>query len=146
MSALGQKQTFRPFIAMSALHPKADIGGSIDLPRRRELKSLAESMALGAVADPQAAPSQAHGMAILGRPFGRLFPLFGCFCHAFEKYRRAFYRRRLAGTINFPPPRLLRIPPPLHDERIVSWVKLSTHALLDGNPRLKFQTRDVLGG
>jgi hypothetical protein len=25
MSALGQKQTFRPFIAMSALPPKADI-------------------------------------------------------------------------------------------------------------------------
>jgi hypothetical protein len=30
MSALGQKQTFWPFIAMSALPPKADI-------RRREL-------------------------------------------------------------------------------------------------------------
>jgi hypothetical protein len=27
MSALGQKQTFRPFIAMSALPPKADIAG-----------------------------------------------------------------------------------------------------------------------
>jgi hypothetical protein len=26
MSALGQKQTFGPFIAMSALPPKADIG------------------------------------------------------------------------------------------------------------------------
>jgi hypothetical protein len=26
MSALGQKQTFSPFIAMSALPPKADIG------------------------------------------------------------------------------------------------------------------------
>jgi hypothetical protein len=27
MSTSGQKQTFRPFIAMSALPPKADIGG-----------------------------------------------------------------------------------------------------------------------
>jgi hypothetical protein len=27
MSALGQKQTFGPFIAMSALPPKADIAG-----------------------------------------------------------------------------------------------------------------------
>ena len=58
-----------------------------------------------------------------------------------EKYRRAFYWRRLAGTINFPPPRLLRIPSPLHDERIVSWVKLFTHALLGGDGRVKFQTQ-----
>jgi hypothetical protein len=28
MSALGQKQTFWPFIAMSALPPKADIGST----------------------------------------------------------------------------------------------------------------------
>jgi hypothetical protein len=28
MSALGQKRTFRPFIAMSALPPKADIDGN----------------------------------------------------------------------------------------------------------------------
>src|SRR6516165_5444101 len=70
----------------------------------------------------------------------RLFPLFGCFCHILEKDRRALYWRRLAGTINFPPPRLLRTPSPLHDERIVSWVKSFTHALLDGNGRSKFQT------
>jgi hypothetical protein len=91
------------------------------------------SMVLASVADPQAAQAKRAGMAISGRPFGqevpeRLFPLFGCFCHAFEKYRRAFYWRRLAGTINFPPPRLLRTPSPLHDERIVSSVKLFTHA------------------
>jgi hypothetical protein len=29
MSALGQKRTFGPFIAMSALPPKADIGETI---------------------------------------------------------------------------------------------------------------------
>jgi hypothetical protein len=57
----------------------------------------------------------------------RLFPLFGFLCHALEKDGRAFYWHRLTGTINFPPPRLLRIPSPLHDERIVSQVEFFTH-------------------
>jgi len=31
----------------------------------------------------------------------------------------------------------------LHDERIVSWVKFFTHALLDGDGRVKFQTKPL---
>jgi hypothetical protein len=73
----------------------------------------------------------------------RLFPLFGCLCHALEKDRRAFYWRRLTGTINFPPPGLLGSPSPLHDKRIVCWVKFFTHALLNGDGRIKFQTKTV---
>jgi hypothetical protein len=76
----------------------------------------------------------ARSVTISGRPFGqevseRLFPFFGCFCHSLEKDWRAFYWRRPAGTMNFPLPRLFRIPSPLHNKRIVSWVKLFTHAL-----------------
>jgi hypothetical protein len=83
---------------------------------------------------------------VSGRPFGyevpeRLFPLLGCLCHALEEDRRAFNWRRLTGTINFPPPRLLRSPSPLHDEPIVRWVKFFTHELLDGDGRVKFQIR-----
>src|SRR5215469_7647215 len=72
-----------------------------------------------------------------------LFPLFGCLGHALKKDARAFYWRRFAGTINFPPPGLLGSPSPLHDERIVGWVKYFTHELLDGDGRVKFQTRDT---
>ena len=85
---------------------------------------------------------------ISGRPFGQkvsecAFPRFGCFCHALETDRRAFDRRRLSGTINFPPPRLLRIPSPLHDKRIVRWVKFFTHVVLNGDGCFKFQTRPI---
>src|SRR5262249_11133491 len=69
-----------------------------------------------------------------------LFSLFGCLGHALKKDGRAFYWRRLAGTVNFPPPVLLGSPSPLHDERIVGWVKYFTHELLDGDGRVKFQT------
>src|SRR5215471_18805033 len=69
------------------------------------------------------------------------FSLFGCLGHALKKDGRAFYWRRLAGTVNFPPPGLLGSPSPLHDERIVGWVKYFTHELLDGDGRVKFQTR-----
>ena len=48
--------------------------------------------------------------------------------------------RMLAGTIDFPPPGFRRIPSPLHDERIIGWVKFFTHASLDGGGRPKFQT------
>jgi hypothetical protein len=34
------------------------------------------------------------------------------------------------GTINSPPPRVFGSPSPLHDERIVGWVKYLTHELL----------------
>src|SRR5262249_62389602 len=51
-----------------------------------------------------------------------------------------------AGTINFPPPRLLGSPSPLHDERIVGWVKYFTHELLDGDGRVRFQTRRTTKG
>jgi hypothetical protein len=67
------------------------------------------------------------------------FPLFGRLCHALEEDRRAFNWRRLTGTINFPPPRLLGIPSPLHHERIVSPVKFFTHAPLDGDGVLSFK-------
>jgi len=75
---------------------------------------------------------------ISGRLFGQeapegLFPLFGCLGHALKKDGRAFYWRRLASTINFPPPGFLGSPSPLHDERIVRWVKFFTHELLDGD-------------
>ena len=48
------------------------------------------------------------------------FPLFGRLCH-----RHGFWG----------------IPSPLHDERIVSRVEFFTHASLDGNGRIRFQTR-----
>jgi hypothetical protein len=59
---------------------------------------------------------------------------------------KKLYWRRLTGTINFPPPRLLRIPSPLHNERIVSWVKFVTHALLDGDGALNFKSDPLLIG
>jgi hypothetical protein len=70
---------------------------------------------------------------ISGHLFGQevpegLFPLFGCLGHALKKHGRAFYWRRLTGIINFPPPGLLGSPSPLHDKRIVRWVKFFTHA------------------
>jgi hypothetical protein len=34
-------------------------------------------------------------------------------------------------------------PSPLHDERIVRWVKFITHAFLDGDGSVKFQTRPI---
>lgn len=85
---------------------------------------------------------------ISGRLLGQevsegFFPLFSRLGHALKKETRAFYWRRLAGTINFPPPRLLGSPSSLHDERIVSWVKFFNHALSDGDGRVNFQTRPV---
>ena len=69
-----------------------------------------------------------------------LFALLDCLCHALKKDGRALHRVMLAGTIDFPPPGFERIPSPLHDERIVGWIKLFTHASLDGGGRPKFQT------
>ena len=73
-----------------------------------------------------------------------LSPLFDCLCHAIEENGRAFYWRRLTGTINFPPPRFLGTPSPLHGERVVSWVKFFTHALLDGDGALSFKLDPLL--
>jgi hypothetical protein len=88
---------------------------------------------------------------ISGRLLGQeisegFFPLFSRFGHALKKDKRAFYWRRLTGTINFPPPGLLGNPSPLHDKRIVRWVKFITHALLHGDGWFKFQTRPLIIG
>jgi hypothetical protein len=59
---------------------------------------------------------------------------------ALKKDGRALYRVILTGTIDLPPPGLGRIPSPLHDERKIGWVELFTHAPINGDGRLNFQT------
>jgi hypothetical protein len=135
-----QKRTLLERVEMSALCQKRTLCSAVGRPAEKT------QIPRGEQDECKTSKPSARSVAISGRPFckivpERLFPFFSCLCHALEKVRRAFYWRRLTGTINFPPPRLLRIPSPLHDERIVSWVKLLTHLLLDGNAHLKFQTR-----
>src|SRR5262249_4494375 len=128
MSALGHKRTCAAHSPMSALPPIATAKADI---RKRPCQLYLQKRTCAAHA-PMSAMGQKRTSGPIVAPLHSqacesFFPLFGRLRHALKKDGRAFYRHSLTRTVNLPTPRLSRLSSSLHGERIVGWIKFSTH-------------------